>query len=220
MYAGALPAACPFSESIPLPRTRGRGRGWGQTDHAANVAYFDFAPVPLGIAGYTWDFPTQVNGQPMRCWGIYDTNLLADHRTPAAQAAPGRRDAPPRRRPRERRDPGSSHPLVQPAQRTERAARASWWAMPPARTASSARASASRWATAASPPRPSARPSPAATTPSSDYRRRVLLSPLGLALTVRTAITHILYRLRWAWFQRFFWRVFKPVVAAVSLISC
>lgn len=45
--------------------------------HASQDAYFDFSPVPQGIAGYTWDFPTQRNGQPMRCWGIYDTNILA-----------------------------------------------------------------------------------------------------------------------------------------------
>jgi flavin-dependent dehydrogenase len=42
------------------------------------VAYFDFFPVPQGIAGYVWDFPTQVKGQAMRCRGVYDTNLLAD----------------------------------------------------------------------------------------------------------------------------------------------
>ena len=45
-------------------------------------AYFDFFPVPSNIAGYVWDFPTQVNRQPMRCWGIYDTNLLAEHKRP------------------------------------------------------------------------------------------------------------------------------------------
>jgi flavin-dependent dehydrogenase len=49
----------------------------------------------------------------------------------------------------------------------------------------------------------------------SDYRRGVLLSPLGLALTLRTAITHIIYRLRWAWFQRSFWR--SRLVAAISV---
>jgi flavin-dependent dehydrogenase len=39
------------------------------------TATFDFRPVPEGIAGYTWDFPTQIKGQDMRCWGIYDANL-------------------------------------------------------------------------------------------------------------------------------------------------
>lgn len=47
------------------------------------IAFFDFFPVPENIAGYIWDFPTQINGEPMRCWGIYDTNLLADRKRPA-----------------------------------------------------------------------------------------------------------------------------------------
>jgi flavin-dependent dehydrogenase len=47
-----------------------------------SVAYFEFSPVPSNIAGYVWDFPTQVNGEPMRCWGIYDTNLLANETRP------------------------------------------------------------------------------------------------------------------------------------------
>ena len=45
-------------------------------------AFFDFFPVPENIAGYVWDFPTQVKGEPMRCWGIYDTNLLANGKRP------------------------------------------------------------------------------------------------------------------------------------------
>jgi flavin-dependent dehydrogenase len=51
-----------------------------------------------------------------------------------------------------------------------------------------------------------------------DYRGRVLLSPLGKALTFRTGVTQILYHLHWAWFQKFFWWVFKPVVAAVAWV--
>lgn len=45
--------------------------------HINQDAYFEFSPVPLGIAGYIWDFPTSVEGQSMRCWGIYDANILA-----------------------------------------------------------------------------------------------------------------------------------------------
>ncbi|HAV78115.1 MAG TPA: hypothetical protein DCX53_12265 [Anaerolineae bacterium] len=45
-------------------------------------AYFEFSPVPNNIAGYIWDFPTQIKGQPMRCWGIYDTNILAGKTRP------------------------------------------------------------------------------------------------------------------------------------------
>jgi flavin-dependent dehydrogenase len=52
---------------------------WGGRE---GVAYFDFFPIPQNIAGYVWDFPTQVNGEPMRCWGIYDTNLLANGKRP------------------------------------------------------------------------------------------------------------------------------------------
>ena len=39
-------------------------------------AIFDFAPVPQGISGYVWDFPALVKGEPMRCWGIYDSNTV------------------------------------------------------------------------------------------------------------------------------------------------
>jgi flavin-dependent dehydrogenase len=46
------------------------------------VAFFDFFPVPNNIAGYVWDFPTQVKGEAMRCWGIYDTNILASEKRP------------------------------------------------------------------------------------------------------------------------------------------
>ena len=59
------------NSAVPLPRPH-------QPDHA----YFDFFPVPYGIAGYTWDFPTQIKGQACRCWGIYDTNVLADQKRP------------------------------------------------------------------------------------------------------------------------------------------
>ena len=55
----------------------------GNDIHESDVAYFDFFAVPFGIAGYTWDFPTQINGEPMRCWGIYDTNVLSYKERPA-----------------------------------------------------------------------------------------------------------------------------------------
>ena len=52
----------------------------------------------------------------------------------------------------------------------------------------------------------------------SRYKSRVMKSALGHALLTRWAIAQILYRLRWAWFQRFFWRVLKPFVAFVASI--
>ncbi|HKJ40329.1 MAG TPA: NAD(P)/FAD-dependent oxidoreductase, partial [Anaerolineales bacterium] len=50
--------------------------------HNDKAAYFEFSAVPNNIAGYIWDFPTQVKGEPMRCWGIYDTNILANGARP------------------------------------------------------------------------------------------------------------------------------------------
>ena len=51
--------------------------------HKIQDAYFDFFPIPENIAGYVWDFPTQVDGQPMRCWGVYDCNLFRAQGRPA-----------------------------------------------------------------------------------------------------------------------------------------
>jgi len=59
----------------------------GNRPHKGTDAYFDFFPVPNNIAGYVWDFPTQINGEAMRCWGIYDTNLLADEKRPALKTS-------------------------------------------------------------------------------------------------------------------------------------
>jgi len=50
------------------------------------IASFDFLAVPKGISGYVWDFPTQIKGEPMRCWGIYDSNTRPrPHRAPLRQ---------------------------------------------------------------------------------------------------------------------------------------
>jgi flavin-dependent dehydrogenase len=62
------------------PKSNGSSVGFGGGREGA--AFFDFFPVPNNIAGYVWDFPTQVNGVPMRCWGIYDTNILANSKRP------------------------------------------------------------------------------------------------------------------------------------------
>ncbi len=50
--------------------------------HQREHAFFDFFCVPSGIEGYTWDFPTQIKGRPMRCWGIYDANMTPDSDKP------------------------------------------------------------------------------------------------------------------------------------------
>jgi flavin-dependent dehydrogenase len=43
--------------------------------HRQTDAFFDFAFVPQGIQGYTWDFPAVENGEPIRVRGIYDSNV-------------------------------------------------------------------------------------------------------------------------------------------------
>ncbi len=63
---------------LPNPPSNSSNLGEGRV----GVAYFDFFPIPSNIAGYVWDFPTQVNGKAMRCWGIYDTNMLANEKRP------------------------------------------------------------------------------------------------------------------------------------------
>ncbi len=45
------------------------------SSHEPEDAYFDFTYLREGMSGYTWDFPILVHGQPMRCWGIGDTNV-------------------------------------------------------------------------------------------------------------------------------------------------
>ncbi|MBI3170137.1 MAG: NAD(P)/FAD-dependent oxidoreductase [Chloroflexi bacterium] len=65
-----------LTPTLPPPSRRRQGQ-------RERVAFFDFFPVPNNIAGYVWDFPTQVKGMDMRCWGVYDTNLLADQNRPA-----------------------------------------------------------------------------------------------------------------------------------------
>jgi len=68
----------------PINKEIASGKNAPRNDiHEAGAAYFDFFPVPFGIAGYIWDFPTQINSEPMRCWGIYDTNVLSYKERPA-----------------------------------------------------------------------------------------------------------------------------------------
>jgi menaquinone-9 beta-reductase len=185
--------------------------------HPADHAYFDFFPVPDGIAGYTWDFPSQINGQPMRCWGVYDTNILAEMQRP---------------------------PLKQPL--LEEMARRGFdmnkyeikgfpirWFSPfnqfsvrrvilvgDAAGADGIFGEGISMAlgyghVAAEVVRDAFLRNDFSF---GDYRRRILFSPLGQNLSIRAAITYILYHLHWSWFQKFFWRTCGPVVAIMAWI--
>lgn len=192
----------------PLDLGEAPERRWGQ-------AYFDFFPVPSGIAGYTWDFPTQIKGEPMRCWGIYDTNVLAYKDRPVLK-----------------------EPLAEEMSRNgfdlsqyELKGHPIRWFSPfnqfsvprvilvgDAAGADGIFGEGISIALGYGAIAAKAIQGAFALNDFSfrDYRGRILFSPLGQALTIRTGITHILYHLHWAWFQKFFWRVFKPVVALAA----
>jgi flavin-dependent dehydrogenase len=181
-------------------------------NHPRNdTAFFDFFPVPENIAGYVWDFPTQVKGQPMRCWGIYDTNLLADKRRPALK-----------------------EPLAEEMKRLGfhlndyeiKGHPIRWYS--PWNKVSVPRVllvgdavgadplfgegismalgfgALAAWEIVESFQR--------GEFSFSGYRRRLGRSGLGRALSARWVITQIVYSLKWKWFQILLWRILKPFV--------
>jgi flavin-dependent dehydrogenase len=52
----------------------------------------------------------------------------------------------------------------------------------------------------------------------SQYKRRVAKSGVGQTLFARWIIANLIYPLKWAWFQFLLWRVFQPIVLAVAWI--
>lgn len=43
---------------------------------ADDDALIDFAYLPRGVQGYAWSFPTMIDGERMRNWGVYDSRVL------------------------------------------------------------------------------------------------------------------------------------------------
>lgn len=206
-----------ITPSLPPPNTTGelqsyleeepKGR-WGQ-------AYFDFLPIPNNIAGYVWDFPTQVNGEAMRCWGIYDTNILANEKRPQLKEPLAR----------EMSRLGFSledyelkgHPIR-------------WFS--PQNQMSVPRVLLVGDAVGADPvlgegisialgygalaAREIGRAFQRNEFSFNGYRRRVLQSALGQTLLARWIIAYIIYPLKWKWFQILLWRIMKPVVILVG----
>lgn len=179
------------------------------------VAYFDFFPVPDNIAGYVWDFPTQVNGQPMRCWGIYDTNILA------GQGRPQLREPLAREMARQGFDLDhyeiKGHPIR-------------WFS--PENEMSVARVLLVGDAAGADPLFGEgisialgygalAAGEIGESFPRNDFsfngfKRRVLRSALGQTLIARWIIAYVVYSFKWKWFQILLWRFMKPVVLVIS----
>jgi flavin-dependent dehydrogenase len=52
----------------------------------------------------------------------------------------------------------------------------------------------------------------------SRYNRRLARSGLGQTLLARWVITHIIYPIKWKWFQILVWRIMQPVVLIIAWI--
>ena len=187
------------------------------SEHKPGEAYFDFFPVPLGIAGYTWDFPTQVHGQACRCWGIYDTNLLAGLPRPPLKEPLAREMHRHGYSLHEHEIQGYPIRWFSPFNR---------FSAPRVILVGDAAGADGIFGEgisialgygnlAARAVRQAFRTGDLSFH---DYRRQVLLSPLGQALTFRTAVTNTLYQMHWAWFQKLFWRLLKPFIAAGAFL--
>ena len=217
-----IASGCPSTSTLPSalasPERRlsaRSGRAPSNDMHEKDTAYFDFFPVPAGIAGYTWDFPTQVKGRPMRCWGIYDTNLLGNMERPALKEPldeeMGRNGLD------LNRYELKGHPIR-------------WFS--PFSPLSAPRILLVGDAAGADPifgegisialgyGQVAAREIAAAFQRGeysfSGYKRRLVRSDLGGALVTRWAITQVVYHLRWNWFQRYFWRHMGWIIGPVS----
>lgn len=201
-----------ITPSQPPPNSKNLGEvpagRWGR-------AYFDFFPVPDNIAGYVWDFPTQVRGQPMRCWGIYDTNILADEKRPQLR-----------------------EPLIKEMARLGfdlndydlKGHPIRWFS--PENEMSVPRVLLVGDAVGADPifgegisialgygaiaAREISRAFQRDEFSFRGYRSRVLRSALGQTLIARWIIAFLIYPLKWRWFQILLWRILKPFVIVVA----
>jgi menaquinone-9 beta-reductase len=185
--------------------------------HQKDAAYFDFFPVPDNIAGYVWDFPTQINGEPMRCWGIYDTNLLADQNRPPlknplaeemARHGFNLDDYELKGHPIRWYDPFNpvSVPRVllvgdavgaDPIFGEGISIALGYGAIAAQEISESIRRSEFSF---------------------SRYKHRLVRSGLGQTLFARWVITQIIYPLKWRWFQILLWRMLKPIVILVAWV--
>jgi flavin-dependent dehydrogenase len=180
-------------------------------------AYFDFFPVPQNVAGYVWDFPTQVKGQPMRCWGVYDSNLLADQKRPALKNLLAG----------EMSKKGynlddceiQSHPIrwYEPQKQI---------AVPRVLLVGDAAGVDSFFGEGLSPALGYGAVAAQEIAESFQrnefsfrgYKNRVAFGGLGQTLFARWLVTQTLYPLKWAWFQFLVWRILQPLVIVIAWV--
>ena len=185
--------------------------------HDFTGAYFDFFPIPQGIAGYIWNFPTQVDGRLMRCWGIYDANLYpTQHRTSLKELL---------------FNEIGNHGL-NPDMLELKGHPISWF--DPFNVFSKKRVLLVGDAAGVDPlfgegiSIALGYGKVAADTIIEafkhhhfdfiGYKRRLMRSPLGQALTARWILAKIIYKFRWGWFQFLIWQVIKPITKLVAYV--
>jgi flavin-dependent dehydrogenase len=212
--ARVLEVLAPTQSSPIVGENGGRqGRGPGRV----GAAFFDFFPIPTGIAGYVWDFPTQVKGQPMRCWGVYDTNLLAHKQRPPLK---------------EPLDEEMSRQGFDLSQHEIQGHPIRWYS--PGGEVSVPRvllvgdvagvdgifgegiSMALGYGKVAA--RELAQAFSTDDFSFSGYKRRLVRSALGQTLLARWIIANLIYSLHWTWFQKWLWRFGKPIILALSWV--
>jgi flavin-dependent dehydrogenase len=185
------------------------------TQARTGQAYFDFFPITSNIAGYVWDFPTQVNGEAMRCWGIYDTNLLADEKRPQLKEPLAKEMS--RFGFSLNRYEIKGHPIR-------------WFS--PKNQMSVPRVLLVGDAAGADPflgegisialgygvlaAREIDEAFQRNNFSFNGYRRRVLRSALGQVLVARWIVAHVVYQFKWRWFQILAWRILKPITILLA----
>ena len=201
----------PYRSSDTPSKYNGIGEG------RKGIAYFEFSPIPNNIAGYIWDFPTQIKGEPMRCWGIYDTNILADGKRPQLK-----------------------EPLAQEMNRLGfdlneyeiKGHPIRWFS--PENKMSVPRVLLVGDAIGADPifgegisialgygkvaAHEISESLQHGELSFSRFKRRVVRSALGQTLIARWVIAHIIYPIKWRWFQILLWRFLKPIVLLTAWV--
>jgi flavin-dependent dehydrogenase len=185
--------------------------------HIPEHAYFDFFPVPQNIAGYVWDFPTQVKGQPMRCWGIYDANLLASGKRPPLKETLTKEmsrhgfkleDYELKGHPIRWFDPFNQFCAPRVLLVGDAAGADPLFGEGISMALGYGQLAAREIVRAFQRNDFSFR----------GYRGRLLRSPLGGTLIARWFFANLIYSLKWAWFQFLLWRILKPIVIAVAWV--
>lgn len=178
-------------------------------------AYFDFLTVPDNIAGYVWDFPTQVRGESMRCWGIYDTNILADGKRPQLKEPLVREmsrmgfdldDCKIQGHPIRWFSP--ENPLSAPRVLLVGDAAGADPLFGEGISVALGYGKLAAWEIG--------RALQKNEFSFKGYKKRVLRSALGQALIARWIISYIIYSMKWKWFQVLLWRIMKPVVILIA----